>query len=348
MGRMTTENFDDHLTMPQLFSELDAFHCSKENRPLHVFTVFPNTKAQNLPNYAYSAGSGAIIEKQEDSLYKVTLSSYRRKQQAYGYLIDSNNLWNILIRTIESPTVAGNITMSWIRRMNPLVRMTYMRPNDLLNIMDSLSKIENSKIGLRGVVLRKYGRAQSMKKWPMGALYSRNEIEQTMRSENELLEAIDFEFRVDNAYFRVRMESNGHFVFYEGNQYCFSNFQRLLLTKFNETALKNYRLYSNKERKMVDGEAQISPITLKPVKELTKCDFESLSMHLNRSYSTAIFHSGNPWLLMSLIDINDGSSFDLHGHSDELQVVPFNKASPESLMKLVFDIYELFPTLAFK
>ena len=118
-----------------------------------------------------------------------------------------------------------------------------------------------------------------------------------------------------------------------------------MLTRFNETALRNHKFYSNKERRVINGEAKIFPITLKPAKELTKSDFESLSMHLGRNYSTAIFHSGNPWLLMSLIDVSDGSSFDIHGHSDELQVVPFNKASPESLMKLIFEIYELFPLL---
>ena len=336
---------DRTLTIPQLFSQLDSFHCSQQNRPLHIFTVFPRTDVESLPNYAYEAGTGAIVEKQDEKLYKVTLASSRRKQQAYGYLIDSKNLWNILIRTVESPTIAGNVTMSWLKRMEPVVCMTYMRPDDLLSIMDSLSEIKDSKIRLRGVVLRKYGRSGSMKKWPMGANYSRREIEQTIRSENELLEAIDFEFKVEGTAFRVRMESNGHFVFYEGNQFCFSNFQRLVLTRFNETALRNHKFYSNKERRVINGEAKIFPITLKPAKELTKSDFESLSMHLGRNYSTAIFHSGNPWLLMSLIDVSDGSSFDIHGHSDELQVVPFNKASPESLMKLIFEIYELFPLL---
>ncbi|MGD6807346.1 MAG: hypothetical protein ACQCN4_10365 [Candidatus Bathyarchaeia archaeon] len=340
---MTEEN--RKVTIPQLYSQLDSFHCSKESRPLHVFTVFPKTTIDTLPSYSYEAGVGAITEKTNERLYKITLSSLRRKQQAYGYLIDSGALWNILIRTVESPTTAGNITLSWLKRMEPVVRMAYMRPDDLLGIMDSLSQIEGSKIGLRGVVLRKYGTDGSLKKWPMGAVYSREEIENTIQNENELLEAIDFTFTVQGSGFRVRMESNGHFVFYEGNQFCFSNFSRIVLNRFNERALRNQRFYSNKERRVVNGEATIFPIALKPFKELTKSDFESLSLHLGRNYSTAVFHTGNPWLLMSVVDVSDGSSFDIHGHSDELLVVPFNKASPESLMKLIFEFYELFPRL---
>ena len=332
-------------TISQLFSYLDKFHGSKRNRPLHIYTVFPRTTVEDVPNYAYQAGTSAIIDRQDERLYRLTVTSFRRKQEAHGYIIDSGNIWNILIKTTESPTVAGKVAMSWLGRMEPVLCMSYMRPDDLLDIMDSLSKIEDSRIGLRGVVLRKYGEPQSMKKWPMGSPYSRQEIESTMENENELLEAIDFTVTMEGTAFRVRMQTNGHFVFYEGGQFCFSNFHRLLLTRFNEVALRNHKYYSNKERKVTNGEVTISPIILKPTKELTKSDFESLSMHLGKSYSIAVIHSGNPWLLMSVIDGSDGSSFDIHGHSKELQVVPFNKASSESLMKLIFGIYELFPLL---
>jgi hypothetical protein len=331
------------LTVPQLYSQLDAFHSSHEVRPLHIFTVFPRVDVESIPDFAYEAGTGAVLERQDEGFYKLTIASAHRRQHAHGFLIDYKKIWNILIRTVESPTVAGNVTKSWLSRMYPVVCVSYMKPDDLLNIMDSLSKVESSTLGLRGYVLRKYGAPESMKKWPMDKPYSRGEIEQTMRNENKLLEAIDFVFKVEGTSFRVRMETSGHFVFYEGGPYCYTNFQRLLLSTFNEIALVNHKFFSNRERRIVNGEAKISQITLKPTKGLTKSDFESLSMHLAKNYSTAVMHSGNPWLLLSLIDNNDGSSFDIHGYSSEIQIVPFNKASAESLMKLISEIYELFP-----
>ena len=105
----------------------------------------------------------------------------------------------------------------------------------------------------------------------------------------------------------------------------------------------NHKFFSNRQRQVLNGEAKISKISLNPLKSLTKNDLQSLSMHLGMNYSTAVLHSGNPWLSMNVIDRGDGSSFDIYGYSSEIQVVPFNKASPESLMRLVYNISEIFP-----
>jgi len=94
---------------------------------------------------------------------------------------------------------------------------------------------------------------------------------------------------------------------------------------------------------MIDGEAKISPIFLDPVKKLTETDLKSLSLHLGGNYSTAVLHGGNPWLLLNVLDRGDGSSFDVYGYPSEIQIVPFNKASPESLMKLFYTISEFLP-----
>jgi hypothetical protein len=90
---------------------------------------------------------------------------------------------------------------------------------------------------------------------------------------------------------------------------------------------------------------EISKVVLNPMKKLGKPDFGILSSHIGVDYSTAILHSGNPWLLLNVIDRNDGSSFDIFGYSPEIQIIPSNKASPESLMRLIFTIYQIFPLM---
>jgi hypothetical protein len=334
--------------LTKLFFELDAFHSSKAARPLHLFSVFPRISVEEIPNTARKAGVGATIEKVGEEVYKLGMTSARKRQHAHGYLIDHGKYWNILVKTIESPVVAGNVAKRWLKRMYPVISRAYIKPKDLLSIMDELVKIEKSKLEMKGFILRAHDSPETTKKWPRGKPYSREKIEQIIKSENQLLEGISFTFQVEETYFSIRIQANGHFVFYEGSQYCFSNFQRLVLSRYNEVAMKNHIFFSNRERQIIDNKANISKIVLDPIKKMTKPDFESLSSHLSTNYSTIVLHSGNPWLMLDVIDRDDGSVFDIHGHSSEIQIIPFNRASPESLMKLVHSIYELFPLAEIK
>jgi hypothetical protein len=85
---------------------------------------------------------------------------------------------------------------------------------------------------------------------------------------------------------------------------------------------------------------------LDPLKKLTLKDFAVLSTHIAKSsYSTAVIHSGNPWLILNALDRGDGSSFDIFGYTPEIQIIPASKASPESLMRLLNSIYEIFPLM---
>lgn len=334
--------------LAQLYFKLDEFHSSPQARPLHVFSVFPKIALRAMPNVAKDAGVDAAIRSSGQNVYEFTMVSARRYRHLHGFLIDHEQIWNIFIKTVESPTVAGNTAERWLDRMYPAVCRSYIKSSDLLDILDSLSEIEDSKLEMRSYVLRAHDSPETVKNWKKDKPYSRNEIERDIKKSRKLLEAISFLFHVEHTHFHVRMQTDGHFVFYEGGQYCFTNFQRLVLSKFNEVALTTRNFFSNRERRIVDGEAKISRITLKPPKKLGKVDFESLSSHLRTKYSIAVFHSGNPWLLLSILDRDDGSSFDLHGYPSKIQVVPFNRASPESLMRLVYAIYELFPLIKVK
>jgi len=334
--------------LAQVYFDLDRFHSSCEARPLHIFSVFPKIVIDDLSRFAHEAGVDAILENKGERIHEFEIVSARKRQHEYGYLIDHAKIWNILIRTVESPTVAGNVVERWLERMYPVVCRSYMSSNDLLTVIDDLSKIKDSKLEMRSYVLRAHDSHETVKKWKSDKPYSRDEIERSVKREGQLLEAVNFLFHVEHTFFHTRIQTDGHFVFYKGGQYCFSNFQRLVLSKFNEIALTNHKFFSNRERRVVDGKAEVSRIILDPARNLGKTDFERLSSHLSTKYSTAILHGGNPWLLLNLMDRGDGSSYDLHGYPSEIQVIPFNRGSPESLMRLIYAIYELFPLTEIK
>lgn len=338
------ENMDTG-AFSRLSFELDRIHSSERARPLHIFCVFPKISVEDLSNVASKAGVHATTERKGKGVYKLEIMSPKKRQLANGYLIDHDAFWNILIKTIESPAIAEYVARLWLQKMRPAVSRSYIRSSDLLDIMDDLSSMPNSKLELRDYILRAYDSPESMKRWPRDKPYSRQEMERDIKRENKLLLGLSFIFKGGPNYFHVRVQTNGQFVFYDGSGDCFSNFQRLVLSRFNEIALENYKFFSNRERKTVDGVVEISKVVLNPMKKLEKPDFEILSSHMGVEYSTAILHSGNPWLLLNVIDRSDGSSFDIFGYSPEIQIVPSNKASAESLMRLIFTIYQIFPLM---
>lgn len=332
-------------TFAHISFELDDFHSSRSARPLHIFCVFPKVNVEEIPDVAREAGVGAAVHRRGKNTYDLETASATRKRRATGHIIDFGHYWYILIRTIESPTTAGNTASRWIRRMYPAISHSYVRPNHLLNIMDHLSEIQDSKLEMRGYVLRSHDSPETMKKWPRDRPYTRKAIEQDIERENKLLEAINFIFRTGGTYFNTRMEADGHFVFYRGGALCFSNFYRLVLSRYGEIALDNRKFFSNRERRLVNGDVEISRISLQPRRILEKHDWETLKLYLSSHYSLAVLHSGNPWLQLNMIDRGDGSVFDIYGYHSKIEVVPFNRASPESLMRLFHTINELFPSM---
>ena len=245
-------------------------------------------------------GAEAILEKIGDKAYSIEIMSPKGRQTAHGYLLDYGLFWNLLIKTIESPAIAENIANLWLKKMRPVISRAFIKSSDLLKIMDSLSVTKNTELGLRDYILRAYDSPDSMKRWPRDRPYSRIELEADFKREKKVLAGLNFIFRGVNTFFNVRIQTNGQFAFYEGGDNCFSNFNRLVLSRYNEVALENYRTFSNRQRKADKDQIRISRIVLDPMKKLTIKDFSVLSSHLARGYSTAVMHSGNPWLMLSL------------------------------------------------
>jgi len=336
----------EKMSLPQLYSMLDVQYSSGEVNPLHIFTVFSKVHPLDLPSLAAEAGAGSVVEDVGENIYSITLSL--RKRYAQGYLVDHKRFWSILIKPIESSVVAGNVSESWLEHLYPAIYRSYIKSEQLLDMLDYLNNVPDSKLELMGYVLRIYKEPETRKAWPRGKPYSRDFIEDEIKRQNLLLEAVNFVYKVGLMFFKARLSNDGHFVFYRGSETAFSDFQRLVLTAFTEISLRNHDYFSNRERRIIEGEAVVSQISLNPGQRLSKSDLENMALQLSHDYAATILYAGNPWLLVNLIDRGDGSSFDIHGYQDEIQIVPFNRASPGSLMKLFNKICELFPLTVIK
>jgi len=112
------ENMDTG-AFSRLAFELDRIHSSERARPLHIYCVFPKISVEDLSSVASEAGVHATTERKGKGVYSLEIMSPKKRQLANGYLMDYGSFWNILIKTIELPTVAEHVARMWLRRMRP-------------------------------------------------------------------------------------------------------------------------------------------------------------------------------------------------------------------------------------
>ena len=90
-------------------------------------------------------------------------------------------------------------------------------------------------------------------------------------------------------------------------------------------------------------EIRLEPFSITLDPELSKEDLIELKDTLGRKYMTAVLYDGNPWLLLSLIDKSDGSTFNLQAYHDEIIVTPVIRISSASLTRLYSALEEVLP-----
>jgi len=332
----------EKMSLSQLYATFDNQYCGGYPSPLHIFVLFPRIGIDSLPDLASRAEAGLHLEPLSENVYEIVLSL--RKRYAQGFVVTYPHIWNLFIRPVESSVAAAQVTDTWLRKVYPILSKAYVESEQLLDILDSLKSTNpDYRVEVRGYLLKTFREPETSRTWPRDQPYIRRILERSMES-RYLLDAIRFGFHAGEAFFETRISRNGHLVYYSGGKQGFSDLSRLILQPLSKIALENRKRFSGRERKIVGDEVVISPVMMKPENPLTERDLVGIKLALCESYTTSVIHGGNPWLLVSVIDRGDGSYFDIYGYEDEVVIVPFNRASPESLTKLYGLIRELVPS----
>lgn len=328
---------EDRINLIQLYSKIDKEFEEKFASPLHLFLTLSNLTPEKLPSTALQAGVELKMEPLGQNIYEVTLLLRRRMSR--GYLVVQNAIFTFLIRSDGSSIAASEVTSRWLVRLFPEVSRMYLESRQLLDLLNLLNSVEQEhELQIIDYMLYKQHKSTA-RTWEKGKRYDRRVLERETEKNKAILDSIHFEFAVDKFTFDARVSRKGHFTFYKGK---FSDFNRLVVIPSLEMGIKNQERFSERQRKVVQGEAEAKPLRFKG--KFEKNDLYLLSDLLKKVYSVAVLRKGNPWLLIQTIDQNDGSSFDIYGYEDEIVVVPFAKASSASFLNLYSLIIEAFPT----
>ena len=330
----------EQMSISQLYSVLDNQYGTGGKAPLHIFLLFPKREPEKLSLYASRMRVGIETDTLAEGLYNVRITL--RKRHASGYLITRGNIWNLLIQPVESSASAQQVTATWLKNMYPVLSPAYVESEQMLGVLDSFNQVEEEhELQISDYFLRSREGSTS-KTWPKGEPYVRRDLEERI-GPDFLLDAISFSFKIGETSFETRICRDGHLVLYEGGKTCFSDLQRLVIQPVSSMAARNRTRFQDRGRKMIEGEAVVSPLKMDPGRRLGKRDLDNLRLRLCRNFSAAVVHGGNPWLLTSIIDRADGGYYDVYGYEDEISIVPFSRSSPDSLARLYSLILELFP-----
>jgi len=342
---------DKELNISQLFFAFNERY-SRDARgvsPLHIFTAFSKISPENLSIKASERGMDAQIKTLDENLYQILVTLQRRS--AKGYLVTYDEFWIFFFEPTESSTITGEVASTWIENFYPLLSMPFVESEQLIGLLEELNDLGNKNkqenVRIIDYVLIREGEKGTTKTWQKKT-FSKKELLNTQKANDKRLEAIRFEFRVENTYFKAKISRNCHFIYYTGGSTGFSDLHRLVITSLIQIAQEEQKLFSGKERKVIGDEVIINPLAFVLDKPLSNLDLKELQVHLRRNFSGAVIHSSNPVLFISLIDRGDGSSFDVNVFENEIRVIPFNKATPESFTRLYKLISNLFPSAVAK
>jgi hypothetical protein len=329
----------------QLNEYLDNEFSISGRRPIHIIICFSKIKPTQLPGVAQLAERTASVEQVGDNLFQIKL--FLKKRGASGWLVTKGEIWTFYVESITSPVDAGNILETWISGLFPTLVFARVESTQLLNLLDSLDQIPDAKLGLQDYLLKSFPGGLSSKSWVAGQPYRRADLEKITSVEKKVLHAVHFQMISKDLNFEARISRLGHLVYYGGTKRGFDNFYRLVMDSIITESLRHRDRLTEKEKRIVNDEVKLYPITYDVGRKALspKPDFEKLedAMSSGSGYYMSLLSGGNPWMYLHVIDRGDGSVYDLYAFEHRLELVPLEKATPESLAKINALIEEVIP-----
>jgi hypothetical protein len=332
-------------TANQLNQFFDSEFSISGRRPLHIISCFSKIKPIQLPGVAQLAERTASVDQVGENLFQIKL--FLKKRGANGWLVTKGEIWRFYVDSMTSPVEAGNILESWISGLFPTLVFARVESSQLLDLMDALNEIPDAKLGLQDYLLKSFPGGFSSKSWVAGQPYKRTDLERITAVEKKVLHAIHFEMYSKDLSFEARISRLGHLVYYRGSKRGFDSFYRLIMDTMITGALKHRERLSEKEKRIVNDEVKLSPIAYEIGRKglSPKPDFEKFetAFSTGSGYYMSLLSEGNPWMYLHVIDRGDGSVYDLYVFERRLELVPLEKATPESLAKINALIEEVVP-----
>jgi hypothetical protein len=317
---------------------LDRNIVQKTEGPTIAMPVLLNCAPEELPQLARSRDCIAEIERILPDVFALEVGLEVRHLK--GYLVNSGDYWTVLLFPKRTDLGAADVVSRWCHHMFPRVAPCYITYLQMIDVVESLSTVEDSSTVIKEYFSRSLNGEGTIKRWPKNLSFSKDSVQRQAKKDGAIVDQIKFLFYTRDVKFEARLSRRGPITFYGGT---FSEFQRLVLPGIVKWARANLERLHARKREFVGGSVEVQPVKIRTEASLTKGDMECLRKGVEKQYMTAVLYGGNPWLMLSLIDKSDGSTIDLQAYHDEIVIAPVVRASAESLARLYSILEEVLP-----
>lgn len=325
-------------TIPEFHFFIDSGLSKPGSEPLVVMPMFLSCPPEELEDIAKRRKISAKVELLTEDIFAFRIGL--RKRFAKGFIVNYENFWSGFFLSKDGDTSATEVASRWMNDMFPIVTPAYVSSQQMLELIDNLRIVEKSQIIVLDYVTRSAKEHETTKRWK-GGEFSKEQIAAKAKNDNAIVDAIRIDFSTPNFKFTIKANRRGLITVYGGS---FSELERLLVTKLVNAAKENLSRMRETKRILQANEVRVEPLVIKPDQNLSNEDMKRLKDSLSRHYMTAVLYSGNPWLLVSLLDKSDGSAVDLQAYEDEIMITPVTRASSQALTRLYSVIEESLPS----
>lgn len=338
----------------ELISYLNTTYITHAKKPLLKTLLF---NVQIIPEQLIE-----IIEKRHDlrDIYDASLNSLdknlfllrvRKKfknKSVGGYItIDTSNKDIWIIITDEKGYFVRFVVESLFNKLYPKISRIYLNTFQMKFIIKELKDKYKGNVKVNYISANIKPRADTLEisdfdkgtvqRWKID---TETELDELSKKYRVIIKQLSF-----NIYDEENMPL---FICYiSRNAICKLQFG--LYNKFNNEIISliikiGYtlkRFYSNRERYLVNGEAELKPIQIEYKTHFNQKQLKILEQNIHNKYLTLMVYSGNPYFAVNISDHDDGSSYGLTVLKNLVTITPIVKASSESLWKLSNTVQEI-------
>jgi hypothetical protein len=269
----------------------------------------------------------ARIEAQNDNLTEFTVR--RRwgddKEEETAYVIGDHDSWVIVYAGQRAVLIEG-----LLYRLEPLVTPSRIISHDFLRLTGQMTK-EVKALAIRQAFLGMAGQSLLVKR-----NVTVDYLTYLVDKEHRWVQTLTYhcvENDTGQRSFSLSLERNGAMKMYDG---CLSLVIKVLVEPLWRLTDSNFRFWSGKES-MKQLDKTVEPVRIRFRKEFNKERIHSIveAMESVESMRYAIAHEGNPYFMAHVLDSVDGSSMDLFACGKDIYMVPTQRVTPNSYMKVV-------------
>ena len=309
--------------------------------PIHLFLVMPSYDGDRLVEglkvRARLKRFDFRVVRSYDSGFEFEVRFVKRRRVGRFYI--GRGLWIGVLwggGTFEIFSAAlGHFYPLLVRPMLPV--------EGLFKVLDGVSERFDTYL-LQYLVRRRLGR-EVLKVWTRRVYGEvKEQIVGKMLAERFVVDAVRFKLvgREEPVEIDLRLDRFGALTIYRMAPGLYPQLERHIILPYLEV----YFSYLRKAETVTARDGEVTSVVVEfGGYRLTEEDMELLKTLLKRDFYISVYHGGNPWLHVNLIDKEDGSNYQLVITEDGGLIVPGPKSSPASLSRIIDKLYTFTPQL---